>query len=835
MSEWIFQYYKKVVIERPAVSLTVLALVVGFFCLHMPNFKLDASADALVLEHDEALQYYRTVRETYGSDDFLFITVTPPGDILSSESLDTLKALHDDLAQVDRVESVNSLLNVPLLFSPKVAIDDLASGVKTLESGDVDKELARREFLESPIYRNHLVSPDGRTSAIQVIFERDDKYFDLLKARNDLRDKDLREGLTAEEEVQLAKASREFKAYLAIVIERERERIRTVRAIMDKYRDRAKLFLGGASMITADMISFIEHDLVVFGIGVTVFLILMLLFFFRRLRWVLLPMACCVITVAFMVGFLGFLDWRVTVISSNFISLLLINSMSLTIHLIVRYRILAEQSPTADQKKLVEDTVRNVAEPCFYTAITTIVAFCSLVVSDIRPVIDFGWMMTIGIGAAFVLNFTLFPSVLVLLRREAVTSGGDGTRSFTLAIAAFTQNHIGKIVAVSAALAVFALAGIPMLEVENRFIDHFKSTTEIYRGMELIDTQLGGTVPLDVVIDADEEFYAYLEELEASDTSFEDPFAEESDTSGVSYWFNTEMLEKAEDIHDYLDSLPEVGKVLSVATAVKVFRTLLDGQMPDDYDLAVIRRVMPENVKAALMDPYLSPDANQARFTMRMIESSPTLRRHALIEKIKQHLVENMGFTREQVHVSGLGVLYNNLLQSLYRSQILTLGFVFLSILVMFIILFRSLYLAVLAIIPTLLAAGLVLGIMGWVGVPLDVMTITIAAIVVGIAVDDAIHYIHRFQVEFPKYGDYLSTMRACHGGVGRAMYYTSVTITVGFSILALSSFIPTIYFGLLVGLAMIAALLGNLSLLAALLIVFKPLGPEHEMAMRPA
>lgn len=833
MSELIFRSYKKVVIERPVVSLAVIALVLGFFCLHVPNFKLDASADALVLENDEALQYYRTVRETYGSDDFLFLTVTPPGDILSAEALDTVNALRDDLAKVDRVETVNSILDVPLLNSPKVEIDELASGVRTLESSDVDKELARREFLESPLYRNNLVSPDGRTSAIQIIFERDEKYFHLLNARNDLRDKKRAEGLTAEEQDRLEAASRAFKAYLAVVIDRERDRIRAVRAIMDKYRDRAKMFLGGASMITSDMISFIEHDLVVFGIGVTVFLILMLLFFFRRLRWVVLPMACCVITVVFMVGVLGFLDWRVTVISSNFISLLLINTMSLTIHLIVRYRILAEENPAADQRGLVEQTVRTVAEPCFYTAITTIVAFCSLVVSDIRPVIDFGWMMTIGIGAAFVLNFTFFPSVLVLLPREAPSSGGDGTRSFTLAIATVTQRHIGKIVATCAALAVFALAGIPRLEVENRFIDHFKSTTEIYRGMELIDTQLGGTVPLDVVIEADQEFLAYLEELEAGDGSLEDPFAEESETSGVSYWFNTDMLERAEEIHDYLDGLPEVGKVLSVATGVKVFRTLLDGQMPDDYDLAVIRRVMPEKVKGALINPYLSSDANEARFTMRMIESAPTLRRDELIKRMRTHLVENMGFEEEHVHISGLGVLYNNLLQSLYRSQILTLGFVFLSILAMFILLFRSLYLAVLAIIPTLLSAGLVLGIMGWAGVPLDVMTITIAAIVVGIAVDDAIHYIHRFQVEFPKHGDYLGTMRTCHGGVGRAMYYTSVTITVGFSILALSSFIPTIYFGLLVGLAMIAALLGNLSLLPALLIVFKPLGPERKMELR--
>ena len=603
---------------------------------------------------------------------------------------------------------------------------------------------------------------------------------------------------------------------------------------MNEHRDQAQMYLGGVSMIVSDMISFIEQDITVFGLGVVAFLVLSLGYFFRKLRWILLPMGCCIMTVVVMVGFLGYTDWRVTVISSNFISLLLIITMSITIHLIVRYRILAVEQPAATQHTLVFDTMRIMAEPCFYTAITTIVAFCSLVVSDIRPVIDFGWMMTIGIGLAFVLNFIFFPSVLALISREDVKYKVDPTQSFTLRVASLTQNHAKTIFFFSAVLAIVGALGIPQLEVDNRFIDHFKSTTEIYQGMELIDSQLGGTIPLDIVIDPAPEFFASLEEIDRGEESFDDPFADEEDTQEYSYWFNTEMLTKVEEIHDYLEGLPEVGKVLSIATSVKVLKQLNDGRLPEDYELAVIQKNVPDAVKKVLIRPYLSEDANQTRLTMRLIESAPNLNRQELLHKIQQHLIEGFGLKQRNVHLTGMAVLYNNLLQSLYSSQILTLGFVFVSILIMFIVLFRSVSLAVLAIIPNMLAACLVLGLMGWVGIPLDVMTITIAAITIGIAVDHAIHYIHRFQVEFQSHGHYMETVYACHGSIGRAIYYTAMTITVGFSILALSKFIPTIYFGLLTGLAMVLALMSNLTLLPALLIIVKPLGPAGKVVLKP-
>ena len=836
MKSLFLRYYKAAIIERPAISLLIFVLLASFFAYHAPNLKLDASAESIVLENDPDLRYYRATRQIYGSDDFLIITYTPFDDLLSESSLATLKSLRDELSQLERVASVLTILDVPLLNSPKVTISELTDDAKvnTLETPDIDKDLARKEFRESPIYQNNLVSPDGLTAAVQIIFKRDEKYFSLLTKRNELREKETSSGLTPAESDQLTQISREFKDYHALVIEQERQDIRVVRGIMGKYRDKATMYLGGARMITADMITFIEHDIAVFGVGVICFLILALAFFFRKLRWVALPMLGCFTSVTVMVGYLGLLDWRVTVISSNFISLLLIITMSLTIHLIVRYRILLEDNPTADQKTVVFDTMRIMAEPSFYTAITTIVAFCSLVVSDIRPVIDFGWMMTIGIAFAFALNFILFPAVLTLLPRENVIARPDSTRAVTLGMATVTQKYPKSIVVLCSALVLLGVMGISQLEVENRFIDHFKSTTEIYQGMELIDTQLGGTIPLDFVIDADADFYASLNELEETEEPFDDPFGEEEEEEEITYWFNGQMLEKVEEVHDHLEQLPEVGKVLSVATGMKVFKQLNEERMPEDYELAVLRKWVPEDVKKALIDPYLSPDANQTRITMRLIESAPTLKRKALINQIKTYLVEDMDFADADVHPTGLAVLYNNLLQSLYRSQILTLGAVFISILVMFIVLFRGVSISILAIMPNLLAAGMVLGLMGWLGIPLDLMTITIAAITIGIGVDDTIHYIHRFKVEFKRYGNYLLTMKACHGSIGRAMYYTSLTITAGFSILALSSFIPTIYFGLLTSFAMIVALLSNLTLLAALIILFKPLGPEVKRETSP-
>ena len=818
--------YRRWVVEKPLVSLMMVLLVVGFFSSHISSFKLDASAESLVLENDNSLQYYRTISKSYGSDDFLIITYAPFKDLMSDTVIEDLRLLSNELTKLERVHSIDSILNVPLLNSPRVEISKLDTDIRTLETLGVDRAMARKEFLESPIYKNLLMSPDGKTTIIRINFKRDEKYFSLMYRRNDLRDKKNGSGLDKKEKVIFVKAQQEFSDYHAQVLEDEEKLIKNVRNIMNQHRDNAEMFLGGVPMITSDMIGFIKHDLKTFGLGVLFFLIFMLSLFFKKFRWVALPISCCIITVLMMVGFLGFMDWRVTVISSNFVSILLIINMSLTIHLIVRYQDINNSNPGLSQKELVWQTVRLMAQPCFYTAITTIVAFTSLIISGIRPVIDFGWIMTIGIALAFGLNFVFFPAILMLLEPESSGSSKDSTRNFTLAIARFANRNRKAILYGSVLLALISIAGVAKLEVENRFIDHFKSNTEIYQGMEVIDKQLGGTTPLDIIINPDQKYFDYLKEAEQE--VFDDPFAEASEEVKNNYWFNSNMLDRVEKIHDYLESLPEVGKVQSISTLIKVFTQLDNGRKPDDYDLALIRKLMPNNVKDSLVNPYLSQDANQVHINMRLIESDPSLRRSQLIKKIRTHLVQKLKFNPDTIHFTGMVVLYNNMLQSLYRSQILTIGMVFLSIMLMFMILFKSVPMALIGIVPNLLAAGTVLSLMGWIGIPLDMMTITIAAITVGIAVDDTIHYIHRFETEFKLDQNYLASMERCHGSIGKAIYYTSVTITLGFSILSLSEFMPTIYFGLLTGVAMVVALIGALTLLPLLIVLFRPLGETN-------
>jgi predicted RND superfamily exporter protein len=517
----LLDYYNKLILRRPGITLLLVALVVTFFGYHTPAFRLDASADSLVLENDEALHYYRSIRARYGSDDYLIATYTPVDELFSDAVLADLQALRDELMSMDRVESVTSLLDVPLIKSPPVTLSELNQEVPTLGSPQTDKALARQEFLSSPLYRNLLISPDGKTTALQIHFHRDETWHRLLEQRNRLREKRLHSELSLQESEELASVSQQFDSYSTRLQDQQNREIAAIRNIMDRHRENSELYLGGVPMIVSDSIAFIRHDLMTFGIGVLCFLILILSVAFRKPRWVILPMLTCLAAGVITVGFLGLLDWPVTVVSSNFISLLLIITLSLTVHLIVRYRELHAQSPDASQQVLVRETVRAKAVPCFYTAITTMVAFGSLLFSGIRPVIDFGWMMAIGIAVAFLLVFTLFPAALMFLKPGTPANRNDLTDKITHFFARLIKAYDSRVLTVFVVLGILSIAGISFLTVENRFIDYFKETTEIYRGMELIDRTLGGTTPLDVIVDAPADF------LEPEEEEWEDPFADD--------------------------------------------------------------------------------------------------------------------------------------------------------------------------------------------------------------------------------------------------------------------------------------------------------------------
>jgi predicted RND superfamily exporter protein len=812
--------YKKLILEHPAITLFITVFFIACLSIFIDRFKLDASADSLVLENDKDLRYYRAIHARYGSDDYLVITYTPYSDLFSEETLDDIEALKTKLEQIERVESVTSILNVPLINSPKVTVSQLQENTPTLRSASTDIDLARKEFQQSPLYRNLLVSPDGKTTALQVIFKRDVTYHNLLNKRNALREKELQRPLTAQESLKLEKVSHQFKQYSAKLLDQEQADIATVRAILDEHRSKAEIHLGGIPMIVSDMIDYIWHDINVFGVGVLCFLVLLLTVSFRKPRWVVIPMLVCFAAGIGMVGFLGVMEWRVTVVSSNFISLLLIITLSLTVHLIVRYRELHSLAPASQQKSIVWDTVRSKAQPAFYTAITTMVAFGSLIVSNIRPVIDFGWMMVFGVALAFVLAFLMFPTSLMFLPMTKAKTQRDFTGAITAFFARLINKHGHAVLSTYVILAILSVIGIASLSVENRFIDYFKKSTEIYQGMLTIDRKLGGTTPLDVILDPDQSYYEFMEEFAAEDSAD----TESAGISGTSYWFNMFQLETVEEIHNYLEQLPHTGKVLSVATTMELLTQLNNDKPLDNMSLAVMYKRLPETIKETLFTPYISNDGNQVHFAVRVFESDETLQRQALLDTIRADLMEKFDMEQEQVQLTGMVVLYNNMLQSLFKSQILTIGVVFLAIMFMFMILFRSIKISAIAIVPNVVAAAFVLGLMGWLKIPLDIMTITIAAITIGIAVDDTIHYIHRFMEEYPKDRNYWAAVKRCHASIGKAMYYTTITITLGFSILALSNFIPTIYFGLLTGFAMVVALLADLTLLPLLLVIFKPL-----------
>ena len=795
---------------------TVLFFVAGLLILssfNLKDFKLDASSDSLVLESDDDLKYYREVSADYSSSDFLIVIFEPKEDLFSKKVISQVRSMVDSFTEIEGVESVLSYLDAPLLFSPKMPMTELVDNLRTLEDEGVDLSLAKKEFQSSPLYTELLTDSTGEFTALQLLLEPSTEYDQAINKRYEvLEEKD--------NELALALINEQIKSLNTDASIKRDQLIASTREVIASYEDFGNVYLGGTAMIASDMISFIKSDLRYFALGVLIMFIITLGAIFKKARWVAMPLASSGFVALFVIGLLGLMDWRVTVVSSNFISLLLIITISLTIHLIVRYQEISELHKERNQKELVSLTIEQMLKPCFYTALTTIIAFASLGVSEIKPVIDFGRMMVAGIFFAFLFAFTLVPAVMVTFFSKDSDSK-DFSKGITLIFSNFTSNNAKAVITIAISLLVLSYIGISKLTVENRFIDYFKSSTEIYKGMELLDQKLGGTAPLDIVLNAPSD-WATEEE------GFDDDFGFEEDLGSANgYWWNTISINKLEEVHDYVESLPEIGKVLSVASGIKVARELNDGEELSELDLALVKNMLPEDIKDSLLSSYISQDENQVRISARVLESSYGLNRNELLEQISNTLEGDYGFSKEEYRLTGLAVLYNNMLQSLFDSQIGTISIVFSVIFIMFLILFRSFYLSIIGIVPNLLAAGVVLGSMGLMSIPLDIMTITVAAISVGMAVDNTIHYIHRFKVEFRETGQYKQSMINSHSTIGRAMLYTSLTIILGFLVFATSNFNPSVYFGFFVSLAMIMALLGALTLLPQLLLYFKPLGKE--------
>ncbi len=818
---WLY-IYKKLVLDYSKLTLFLLLLILCFSFYQAKNFNLDASSDALLLEGDRDLKYLRQINDRYGAKDFLFLTYSPVSSFIDKETILNLQLLKSKIEKLTWVDSVITIIDVPLLKSTDEGLMERLKNFKTLAYPEIDKKRGFEEILESPIYRNYVISEDGKTSGIVVYLKKDERLEEYIKVREQYHNQDVDIGLTKEEKVNYKNFIKEYENYKNLYNLRNHQNISEIRDVIGKYGNNAKIHLGGIPMIADDMMSFIKNDILVFGAGVFIFIILTLWFIFRNIKWVLIPLLGCATSVIIMIGLLGLIGWKVTVISSNFIALMLILNMAMNIHVTVRFLQLKKESPQLQKNDAVLEASKKMILPILYTVLTTICAFLSLIFSEIKPIIDFGWMMTLGLIVSLIVTFLLLPSLLNIFSSENEINVKDTEKSLiTSMLGNIAKKNQNIIFGLTFIIIITSLYGVSKLEVENSFINYFNKETEIYKGMKKIDEDLGGTTPLNVVIKfpvikketTDDEFSEWEEDVDKN--------AEKE-----KYWFTRDKMDKILRVHDYLDSLPEIGKVLSFGSILRVAEDLNKKEL-QSLEIAVLYSKIPETIKKEIISPYISVEQDEARLVVRIKDSLPNLRRDDLIKKINYEMNTKLGFKKDEYQLAGVLILFNNLLQSLFKSQILTLGIVMLGIFGMFFILFRNLTLSFIGIAPNFLAAFFILGLIGLLEIPLDMMTITIAAITIGIAVDNSIHYIYRFREEFKKIRNYNKTLDRCHKTVGIAILNTSITIVFGFSILVLSNFIPTIYFGVFTGVAMLLAMISVLTLLPKLLLIYKPFGSE--------
>jgi uncharacterized protein len=812
---FINQLYKKF-LERPKLILITLILILSFSVYNAKNFQLDASADSLLLENDPDLNYLRSVNERYSSEEFFVITYSPKKKI-NEESLKELKKFVDEINNIKWVSKSISVLNAPLFESSDLPLIEKIKNIQYIVTPGIEINRALNELKNSPVYKKLIINEDATTFGIVVYIKDNKEYLSALKTNKNFLDKQQNNKLSE-------KNLKDFEAHNKILEKLKKEHNKNlelynieIRSHISKYKNIADINLSGIPMIADDLISFVKKDITVFGSGVFIFIIITLWFIFRDIRWVIFPLLSCFLSIAIMVGMLGYLNWKVTVISSNFISLMLILTMEINIHYVERYKQLQAEFPKKKENYLAYLTTTKIFTPILYAVLTTALAFLSFIFCDIKPVIDFGWMMTLGLFISLFVSMILLPYLIIKFKPKATPIHESKDSKLAEIFASIALNQKLLVLAFSTIILILSIYGMTRLKVENSFINYFDKKTEIYQGMKLIDEKLGGTTPLEIILK--------FKDSDSKNNKNDDDFFQGSDSNEYkdSYWFTNFRVNNIVNVHQYLETLPEIGKVLSFYSVLQLGEKINDNKKLGPLEMAILYSKLPEDIKRSIVTPYVSIENNEARISLRIIDSNPNLNRKELLIKIQKDLEEKLKLNKDEFKITGILVIFNNLLQSLFDSQIKTLGITFAGIFILLLILFKSLSWSIVAAIPNFTAALFILGSLGLFNIPLDMMTITIASITVGIAIDNSIHYIYRFREEFKINKNYKKTIEICHKSVGKAIVNASLTIVFGFSILIFSNFIPSIYFGIFTGLAMLTAMTLVLTLMPQLIAIIKP------------
>lgn len=808
------QIYKKI-LEKPKLIFLFLFFLLSIAIYHGKNFQLDASADTLLIENDPDLNYLRLVNERYSSEDFFIVTYSPK-QALDKTNLIEFKKFVDEINNFKWVSKTISALNSPLFESSDKPLIEKIKDIEYLTNKNVDFNRALQELKNSPVYKKLIINDDATVFGIVVYIKDNQEYLSALKISKNFLDKKYSNQLTSEDKIQFEKNT----IYLEKLKKQRNKEYENynleIRSHIAKYKSQANINLSGIPMIVDDLINYVKKDIVIFGSGVFLFMLITLWIIFKDFKWVIFPLLSCLISIVLMIGTLGYLNWKVTVISSNFISIMLVLTMEINIHYIQRYKQFQNLYPKKNETELTKLTANGIFQSILYGVFITIIGFLSFIFCDIRPVIDFGYMMSVGLVISMLVTMILLPSLIIQFKPKMIKKNSNLNSNFYKNLANFAINKKLLIIFSSTIILLASFYGSSKITVENSFINYFNKETEIYKGMKLIDEKLGGTTPLEIIV----KFKNTSSAKVSSDDFFEDS---NSDEFKDSYWFTNFRTNTIISIHKYLESLPEVGKVLSFYSIIQMGEKINDNKKLGSLEMAILYSKLPEDIKKNIVSPYISIENNEARISIRVVDSNPNLNRKELLNKIQKHLVENIKLSNDDFKITGVFVLFNNQLQSLYKSQIQTLSFSYFGILLALFILFRSWKLSLIASAPDIVASMLILGSLGFLKIPLDMMTITIATIVMGIGTRAGIYYINRFKSEFNILKDYKKTIRSCHETVGRSIVIAALTIIFGFSILVLSNFNPTINFGILIGIAIFAALILSLTIMPLLLLITKP------------
>jgi predicted RND superfamily exporter protein len=812
--EFISSIYKKI-LKQPKLILIFLLILLSLSFYQGKKFQLDASADTLLVENDPDLNYLRSVNERYASEDFFVVTYSPK-QLLNKSNIKEFKKFVDEINNFKWVSKTISVLNSPLFESSDKPLIEKIKDIEYITSKNVDFNRALKELKNSPVYKKLIINDDASVFGIVVYIKDNQEYLSALKVNKNFLEKKQKNQLTSEDKIQFEKHSiyleklkkqrnKEYEDYNA-----------EIRSHISKYKSQASINLSGIPMIVEDLINYVKKDIVIFGSGVFIFMLITLWIIFRDIKWVIFPLLSCLISIALMVGTLGYLNWKVTVISSNFISIMLVLTMEINIHYIQRYKQFQDLYPKKKETELTQLTADGIFQSILYGVFITIIGFLSFIFCDIRPVIDFGYMMSVGLIISMLVTMILLPSLIIQFKPKIAKQDKSKNSKFFRNLADFAINKKLLIIFSSSAILLASFYGSSKITVENSFINYFNKDTEIYKGMKLIDEKLGGTTPLEIIV----KFKDSSSKKDSGDDFFE---TSSSDEFKDSYWFTNFRTGTITNIHQYLESLPEIGKVLSFYSVIQMGEKINDNKKLGSLEMAILYSKLPDDIKKNIVSPYISIENNEARFSVRVVDSNPNLNRKELLNKIQKHLEENIKLSKDDFKITGVFVLFNNQLQSLYKSQIQTLSFSYFGILIALFILFRSWMLSLIASAPDMVASMLILGSLGFLKIPLDMMTITIATIVMGIGTRAGIYYINRFKSEFAIHKDYKKTIRACHETVGKSIVIAALTIIFGFSILVLSNFNPTINFGILIGIAIFAALILSLTIMPLLPLITKP------------